>query len=1067
MLYSLEDLQAGLGQDVLAEGRRLADAGGLEPPNVQRGGELVTALIRGGGCHPLRVYVRVREQPGGGVRIEGECSCAVRRNCLHVAAVLVKALDWEQPRASMARLGGRGRGAAGENANPSATELPCLVYLLLPDAPEGVAVETFAARRRSSGYGEVRRYTPAWALRGVPPRFLSGDDLAIMGRLGDLEAATVGRTTLGEGELLARMLETGRCHVGNLSEPPLQPAAPRQVQLRWRMDAAGGQHPEWLPGSAAVRVLTLDSLWFLEAGSECGPLETGLPADLVRVLSVLPPVLPEQAEEMREELNHRFAGVDFPLPEPLELELLPQVPPTPCLRLESRCEPGGNTADLACLSFEYHGRRLGRSDPIAWVEGQRVLRLRRDEEWERAAIERLAGVGFTTEHNWSRESGGDCFLLPGHRDAWLTFQYQTLPELLDAGWRVDFGAEFRFRLARTRNWYADLDEGEGSDWFSLSLGVETDAGRVNLLPALVRLFREEPANCSRERLLDPTRKGFLPVPLPDGRLLALPLERLRPILETLFELHDPGSLDPRGRLRLNRFQLARLTELNDGSDPGRPEWLVADELRRISEQLRRLSRIEPVAPPAGLRIGLRDYQQQGLEWLQFLRGAGLAGILADDMGLGKTVQTLAHLLLEKEQGRLQEPALVVAPTSLMVNWRREAQRFAPELRVLTLHGPKRRALFERMPRHDLVLTTYPLLARDREPLLEQRFHLLILDEAQLIKNPRARASRVVRELQSRHRLCLTGTPMENHLGELWALFDFLLPGLLGSDRQFNRALRHPIEKRGDAAASELLARRVRPFMLRRTKAAVAAELPPKSEILRSVELEGGQRELYESIRLAMHERVRREVEKKGLARSSIVILDSLLKLRQVCCDPRLVKLESARGVRESAKLELLMTLLPEMVEEGRRILLFSQFTGMLALIEEALRGLGLEYLELTGSTRDRTTPVERFQAGEVPLFLISLKAGGVGLNLTAADTVIHYDPWWNPAVERQATDRAHRIGQDKPVFVYKLLSEGTVEERIQGLQARKQALADSLFDADGAATPRWSDQDLDFLFEPL
>jgi len=256
-------------------------------------------------------------------------------------------------------------------------------------------------------------------------------------------------------------------------------------------------------------------------------------------------------------------------------------------------------------------------------------------------------------------------------------------------------------------------------------------------------------------------------------------------------------------------------------------------------------------------------------------------------------------------------------------------------------------------------------------------------------------------------------------------------------------------------------------MLRRTKAAVAAELPPKSEILRSVELEGAQRELYESIRLAMHERVRREVENKGLARSSIVILDSLLKLRQVCCDPRLVKLERARGVRESAKLELLMTLLPEMVEEGRRILLFSQFTGMLALIEEALQGRGLEYLMLTGSTRDRATPVERFQAGEVPLFLISLKAGGVGLNLTAADTVIHYDPWWNPAVERQATDRAHRIGQDKPVFVYKLLSEGTVEERIQELQARKQALADSLFDADGAATPQWSDKDLNFLFEPL
>ncbi len=1067
MLYTLEDLEAGLGRDVLAEGRLLADSGGLEPSNVQHGGELVTALIRGGGRRPLRVYARVREQPGGEVRIEGECTCTVRRNCLHVAAVLLKALEWEQPRAPARGAGGRGCGVAEKSASPSTAGLPCLVYLLLPDAAKGVTVETYAARKRPTGYGEVRRYAPAWALRSVPPRFLSADDLEIMGRLGGLEAVAPGRTPLPESWLLARMLETGRCHVGDLTGPPLRPAAPRPVRLRWRMDGAGGQHPEWLTEPAATQLLTLDRLWYLDAGGGCGPLETGLPAGLVRELNALPPVLPEQVATLREALTHRFAEIDFALPAPLKLELLPQVPPTPCLRLESRDGQEGETADLACLSFEYHGHRLDRSDPVSQVKGRRVLQLRRDEEGERAAVERLAGLGFKMDHHWSRESGSDCFLLPGNRDAWLTFQYRTLPELLDAGWRVDYGVKFRFRLASVRDWYADLDDGESNGWFGLSLGVETDAGRVNLLPALVGLFQEEPADCSRERLLDPSRKGFLPLPLPDGRLLPLPLERLRPILETLFELHDPGSLDREGRLRLNRFQLARLAELDDPSDPGRADWLVAGELRRIGEQLRRRSRIEPVAPPAGLQIGLRGYQQQGLEWLQFLRGAGLAGILADDMGLGKTVQTLAHLLLEKEQGRLQEPALVVAPTSLMANWRREAQRFAPELRVLTLHGPKRHALFERMPEHDLVLTTYPLLARDREPLLEQRFHLLILDEAQIVKNPKARASRVVRELQSRHRLCLTGTPMENHLGELWSLFDFLLPGLLGSDRQFNRVLRHPIERQGDAAASELLARRVRPFMLRRTKAAVATELPPKSDILRSVELEGGQRELYESIRLAMHERVRREIENKGLARSNIVILDSLLKLRQVCCDPRLVKLESARGVRESAKLELLMTLLPEMVEEGRRILLFSQFTEMLALIEEALRERGLEYLKLTGNTRDRGTPVEQFQAGEVPLFLISLKAGGVGLNLTAADTVIHYDPWWNPAVERQATDRAHRIGQDKPVFVYKLLSEGTVEERIQALQMRKQALADTLFDTDGAVTPQWSDQDLNSLFEPL
>jgi len=366
-----------------------------------------------------------------------------------------------------------------------------------------------------------------------------------------------------------------------------------------------------------------------------------------------------------------------------------------------------------------------------------------------------------------------------------------------------------------------------------------------------------------------------------------------------------------------------------------------------------------------------------------------------------------------------------------------------------------------------VLTTYSLLARDQDVLLQHAWYFLILDEAQFIKNPRTRASRLVRQLDVRHRLCLTGTPMENHLGELWSLFDFLLPGLLGDAKQFRRVLQNPIEKHGDEEASRRLALRVRPFMLRRTKQEVASELPSKTEIIRGVELEGAQRDLYESIRLAMHERVHQAVADQGLARSHIVVLDALLKLRQVCCDPRLLKLESAARVKHSAKLEMLMELLPEMIEEGRRVLLFSQFTGMLKLIEEAVGKVGVDYVKLTGRTRDRATPVDRFQGGEVPLFLISLKAGGVGLNLTAADTVIHYDPWWNPAVERQATDRAHRIGQDNPVFVYKLITVGTVEEKIQAMQARKQALADSLFDRNGGMQTGWTDADLELLFEPL
>jgi len=359
----------------------------------------------------------------------------------------------------------------------------------------------------------------------------------------------------------------------------------------------------------------------------------------------------------------------------------------------------------------------------------------------------------------------------------------------------------------------------------------------------------------------------------------------------------------------------------------------------------------------------------------------------------------------------------------------------------------------------VILTTYPLLWRDAGELMRYSYHLLILDEAQTVKNAQSRGAEAVRRIDTRHRLCLTGTPLENHLGELWSQFDFLLPGFLGGGRQFTRHWRTPIEKQNDSRRRDLLARRIRPFILRRKKEDVAQELPPKTIIVRNVELEGGQRDLYETVRAAMDVKVRDEIASRGFSRSQIVILDALLKLRQVCCDPRLVKAGSARKVKERAKLDLLMAMLPELVDEGRRILVFSQFTSMLALIEHELANIGLDYALLTGDTGDRETPISRFQAGEVPIFLISLKAGGVGLNLTAADTVIHYDPWWNPAVENQATDRAHRLGQDKPV--------GSIEEKILALQERKAELAAGILSEDRGVELKFGTDDLAALFEPL
>jgi SNF2 family DNA or RNA helicase len=452
------------------------------------------------------------------------------------------------------------------------------------------------------------------------------------------------------------------------------------------------------------------------------------------------------------------------------------------------------------------------------------------------------------------------------------------------------------------------------------------------------------------------------------------------------------------------------------------------------------------------------------------------------MGLGKTVQTIAHVALEIESARLSKPVLIVAPVSALGNWQHEFARFAPGLSVCTWHGAQRRKSRPKLNGAQVIITAYPLLLIDSEVLLAQEFGLVILDEAQMIKNPGAKVSQMARALRAECRLCLSGTPIENHLGELWSLFDFLQPGLLGDERHFQRHYRTPIERNGDRGRAEALSARLAPFLLRRTKDSVAKELPPKVEIIESITLDDRQRDFYDGVRLAMHQRIQEVVRQQGLARSQITILDALLKLRQVCCDPRLVDVadresrsppgdgvdtgERERDIVPSAKLEWLATVLPELVAEGRRILLFSQFTSMLRLIESLVSGLAIPYCLLTGQTTDRTAVVERFQSGEVPLFLISLKAGGTALNLTAADTVIHYDPWWNPAVEAQATDRAHRIGQTKSVFVYKLIAEDTVEERMLQLQADKRVLAGRLYTEKSASPTALGVEDLEMLFAP-
>ncbi|AHE67480.1 superfamily II DNA/RNA helicase, SNF2 family [Legionella oakridgensis ATCC 33761 = DSM 21215] len=609
-------------------------------------------------------------------------------------------------------------------------------------------------------------------------------------------------------------------------------------------------------------------------------------------------------------------------------------------------------------------------------------------------------------------------------------------------------------------WYSRLDE-HGQNFFSYQLGILIDSKPISIVPLVTDLITRWDEK-TLESLSDDL---IVKLPLELGKILKIKLARIKPLLRILLQ-YSLGGTAKQQELPIKRYQLLLMMEAEQALAVTRNRWQATEDLRTKLQQLLNIDSLPEAAVPKGLKTQLRDYQQQGLDWLRCLSQYQFGGVLADDMGLGKTVQTLALLQHEKEQGNLKSASLILAPTSLMGNWFAEAKRFTPDLKVLIFHGTERHR--DEFNDYDLIISTYGLVQRDKKRFLNYAFNYLILDEAQFIKNARTKTTQIVQQLQATHRLCLTGTPVENHLGELWSLFNFLMPGFLGGARQFKQIFKTPIEKYGDQEKKELLTHRIQPFLLRRTKNEVASELPPKTMMTRTIELTGSQRDLYEAIRLSMEKKVRDAIAQQGLGKSHIVLLDALLKLRQICCDPRLLSLPQAEmAYGTSAKLEALMELLENLMEERRSVLVFSQFTSMLKLIEKELQERQFEYLKLTGDTRNRAEVVQDFQEGKVAIFLISLKAGGTGLNLTRADTVIHYDPWWNPAVEEQATDRSHRIGQENPVFVYKLIAEGTVEEAILRMQEKKRALVTGILSMQESGKLVLTEEEIAAFFAPL
>ncbi len=761
--------------------------------------------------------------------------------------------------------------------------------------------------------------------------------------------------------------------------------------------------------------------------------------------------------------------------------------PVPCLRVftddvVSHRAAGLSSAydttrmPLLALSFDYSGMIVpALGDDEDEDDGMGVTRDRASEIRARRLLEGFGMLDLSCLEHLAAAPGVHADYLvacEGSASDYCTFQTAIVPQLKKLGFRVTIDDAHEWKTVEPEpRWYAEVETLEKKsdrardrvDWFGVELGIELDGQRVPLLPALLDLL-EKSAN--GDGLFDLARRAgkCVAVPVKEHVYLSLPTERLRGILRVLAELYDGRPIE-KGILPVPDGKLDALKRLDEVFVDNNAELRIVGEARSAVLESKTFGEPPPVEQPEGLRAELRPYQKQGLAWLQHLVDRGVGGVLADDMGLGKTLQTISHLALLKQRGLLVKPAIIVAPTSLVNNWARETAKFAPRLRVLALHGPDRAPLYEKFDTADVIVTSYPVVIRDEEKLAEFEFSILVLDEAQTIKNDKGRAHGAVRAVRTDHRLCLSGTPVENHLGELWALSDFLNPGLLGDELHFSRFYRFPIEKQRNAERLETLREILAPYILRRTKAEVAKELPPKTELHRPIDLKGEQRELYESIRVAAHAEVRKIIKKKGLSASTIPILGALTKLRQVCCDPRLVNMTGAVA-KESAKLRVFEDLTDQLLHDGHRVLVFSQFTTMIGLLEASLAERNIAYTTLTGNTPDRPEAIGRFEKGEVDVFLISLRAGGTGLTLTGADMVIHYDPWWNPAVQAQATDRAYRIGQSRPVFVHHLYVAGSVEERMLRLQRKKRIVADAIL-GEGEGSAALTEDDVELLFAPL
>ena len=1037
--FSSEDLGRIFESKTLTRGRSLVLIGAVD---VTLEGETITGVVEDKG---VRRTARITPAAmGRRVVFENRCTCRLV-NCPHLAATAFAALD----RFPVLRRTEQATFLENLQAAPAPEKQRLLVNLEPGMPPDACFVSMSLVGERTA---RIEATNPERVIREATA---SEAAIALAHLLGGGAEPRVGiPATLG-APVVTALLRTENARWGATGK--------RLVHGEERTFEADS--PPRLPARSAI-LLGDTGPWYVDAA-------TGQVGRVKLRQKRAPPPPPIT---IRPRLG-RTRGVSTLIATESEKAIVER-PVTPVMRMQRMRAPDdfGRLVlmDALILDFDYGGTLSDGDDERQFVRvdgpgGPSFVR--RNVEAEALALETLRADGFTmmrVTDGGKTARGRRVFVYRGEDsgERWHRFVTERVPALQSLGFRSLIDKDFGPRMVQSvGEWdlkirdVAVSPENPGS--FSMDFGIEVDGVRIPLLPVLSNLLARggmETAQIVGEDLI---------TTLDDGRVVKLPADRIRRMLNIMGDLIEAAETRE-DTIVLPDAEAATVIELEQLL---LTRWQDAGKIHAYTERFRGEPEIPATPIPPEFKGDLRPYQHQGVDWLQHLMHAHLGAFLADDMGLGKTAQTIAHITVEHASGRMKHPALIVVPTSLIANWSSELQKFAPGLKVIVMHGLDRHKRREEMDRYDVVITTYTVLTRDILEMKEFDWHIIVLDEAQAIKTPDAKATKAVCQLEARQRICLSGTPIENNLEELWSQFAFLMPGLLGDRRGFTKRFRTPIEKNGDQLRRVQLVRRIKPFIMRRKKSEVATELPPKHTILRRITLAPDQRELYETIRVTMYEKVREQVAERSLAQSRIVVLDALLKLRQACCDPRLVKLRSAREIETSSKLDDLMEMISEMIPEGRRILLFSQFTSMLDLIKPRLREAGIPFVELRGDTTDRGEPVRSFEASEVPLFLISLKAGGRGLNLTSADTVIHYDPWWNPAVEDQASDRAHRIGQTKSVFVYKMIAADTVEERILELQARKAELAAIAFsegeteeEREAADLSALDANDIDFLF---